>query len=264
MLRPYPQYSSIGADFVNLASSNYNSLQITLSKRMSSGLTFNVNHTWSKTLSDAGTGRSAYFWQIEKTHGESDRRHVFNAMVAYELPFGPGRAINPGNVVARAVVSGWRLSSITRLRSGLPYGIIGASCNLPNAGGCRASYNPSFSGSVRINGDWGSGDLLGARPSFLDAKAFMNPAPYTYGNTPGAGAYGLYSPGFWNEDLGVMRRFGITERFKLDFSAAASNLANAVILNGPASLDINNANFGRITGQQNSPRSVQLALKLDF
>jgi hypothetical protein len=61
----------------------------------------------------------------------------------------------------------------------LPYGIIGASCNLPNAGGCRASYNPNFSGSVRIGGDWGSGDLLGARPVFLDRTAFMNPAPYT-------------------------------------------------------------------------------------
>jgi hypothetical protein len=98
-------------------------------------------------------GRSAYFWKIEKTHGESDRRHVFNAMVVYELPFGTGRAMNPANVVARGLVSGWRLSSITRLRSGLPYGIIGASCNLPSAGGCRASYDPNFTGSVRINGE---------------------------------------------------------------------------------------------------------------
>jgi hypothetical protein len=37
-----------------------------------------------------------------------------------------------------------------------------------------------------------------------------------------------------------------------------------VIFNGPASLDINNANFGRITGQQNSARSMQFALKLNF
>jgi len=231
---------------------------------MSSGLTFNINHTWSKTLSDAGAGRSGYFWQIEKTHGESDRRHVFNAMVVYELPFGPGRAINPDHAVTRALASGWRLSSILRLRSGLPYGVIGASCNLPSAGGCRASYNPSFSGSPRIGGDWGSGDLLGARPIFLDAKAFMNPAPYTYGNTPGAGAYGLYSPGFWNEDLGVTRQFRVTERVKVDFSAEAYNVTNSVIFNGPASLDINNANFGRITGQQNSARSMQFALKLNF
>jgi len=264
MLRPFPQYSGVNADFVNLANSNYNSLQITLQKRMSNGLTFNINHTWSKTLSDANAGRSAYFWQQEKSHGESDRRHVFNAMVVYQLPFGPGQPVNPSNAAVRAIAAGWRLSSITRIRSGLPYGIIGAACQLPSAGGCRASYNPAFSGPVRINGEWGSGDLLGARPTFLDARAFQNPAPYTYGNTPGAGAYGLYNPGFWNEDVSVTRRFSVTERLKIDFSADAFNLANTVAFNGPASLDINNANFGRITSQQNAPRSVQLALKLSF
>ncbi len=104
--------------------------------------------------------RSAYFWQIEKTHGESDRRHVFNAMVVYELPFGAGHAFGPANVVARALVSGWRLSSITRVRSGLPCGIMGG-----------------LTESVRINGEWGSGDLLGARPRFLGRTAFMSPAP---------------------------------------------------------------------------------------
>ena len=36
------------------------------------------------------------------------------------------------------------------------------------------------------------------------------------------------------------------------------------MIDGPASLDITNANFGRITGQQNTPRSFQLALKLRF
>jgi hypothetical protein len=63
---------------------------------------------------------------------------------------------------------------------------------------------------------------------------------------------------------GGTRQFPITERIKLDFSAEAFNVANAVIFGGPASPDINNANFGRITGQQNSARSIQLALKLNF
>jgi hypothetical protein len=93
---------------------------------------------------------------------------------------------------------------------------------------------------VRINGDRGTGHLLGAE------------------------AYGPYNPGFWNEDLGVTRQFRIIERWELDFSAEAFKVANAVTFSGPASLDINDANFGRITRQQNSARSVQLALKVDF
>jgi hypothetical protein len=258
MLRPFPQYSGVNADFVNLANSNYNSLQLTLQKRMANGLTFNINHTWSKTLSDANAGRSGYFWQNEKSHGESDRRHVFNGMLVYQTKFALQSAW------AKAAVNGWRVSSITRIRSGLPYGIIAASCTLPNAGGCRASYAPGFTGAVRINGEWGSGDLLGARPIFVDRNAFRNPAPYTYGDTPAAGAYGLVGPGFWNEDMSVTRQFTVKEKFKVDFTVEGFNVTNAVAFSGPASLDINNANFGRITSQQNSPRSLQMALKLSF
>jgi hypothetical protein len=264
MLKPFPQYNTIGAAFVNVASSNYNSLQITLNRRLSSGLTFNINHTWSKTLSDAGAGQTEYFWANEKSHGESDLRHVFNALVVWELPFGPGRMINPDNAVVRQLVRGWRMSSITRIRQGSPMGIFGATCNTPSAGTCRASYNPNFTGSVRIGGEWGSGDLLGAvKPVFLDRNAFVSPAAYTYGNTPRAGSYGLYNPSFWNEDVSVARQFAITERFRVDFSADAFNVFNTVIFGG-ANLTITNAAFGQVSSQSNSPRSVQLALKLNF
>lgn len=262
MLRPFPQYSSIGDPYGNIANSNYNSLQVTLRRRMSAGLTFNINYTWSKTLTDGEiTGRSAYFWKIER--GEVNQPHVLNATFVYELPFGRRHRLSPGNRALRAMVSDWRLSGITRVRSGDPYGRISASCNVPYAGTCNADYNRDFQGSVRI-GKWGEGDLLGARPAFLDKNAFKNPAPYTYGDTPPTGAYGLYNPWFWNQDLSVMRRFRVTERFVLNFQADAFNVFNTVIFSGPASLDINSSNFGRITSQQNSPRTVQLSLKLTF
>ena len=85
---------------------------------MSSGLTFNINLHLEQDhfrRADAGAGRTAYFWESEKTHGESDRRHVFNAMVVYELPFGKA---DRSNALRGALVSGWRLSSITRLHVG--------------------------------------------------------------------------------------------------------------------------------------------------
>ena len=50
-LRPYPQYSSISANLYN-GISNYNSAQVTVTKRMSYGLQFDLNYTWSHMLDD--------------------------------------------------------------------------------------------------------------------------------------------------------------------------------------------------------------------
>lgn len=264
MLRPFPQYAGVNTPYNSVASSNYNSLQVTLKKTMSGGLTFNFNYTWSKTLTDAQGGRTEYFWKQEKTLGEAHMAHIFNGTFVYDLPFGAGRAFSPSNHALRILVSGWRLSGITRVRTGTPLGTIGANCNVPFAGTCHADLNPDFRGPVRINGDWGSGDLLGARPRFLDPAAFRNPAPFTFGDTPRTGVFGLTNPTFWGQDLSVARQIPLSERFRLMVQADAFNVFNHVIFAGPASLDINSANFGRVTAQSNEPRIVQLSLKLQF
>ena len=84
-----------------------------------------------------------------------------------------------------AIVSNWQVSGITTYRSGAGLGVFAASCTLPNAGSFYSSYNPGFSGPVRINGSYGSGNLSGSNTTaFLTVGAFVNPAAYTYGNTP--------------------------------------------------------------------------------
>jgi hypothetical protein len=99
--------------------------------------------------------------------GVNDQPHIVNAMIVYNLPFGTDDRWGSHNRVVSAIVRGWRVSGITQFRSGRPIGTtgsIGAACNLPNAGTCYASFNPSFSGPVRINGNYGDGDVLGANP----------------------------------------------------------------------------------------------------
>ncbi len=264
MLRPFPQYAGITDVFGNIGQSSYNALQVTLARRMSSGLTFNANYTFSKNLSDTNGGRSAYFWKDAKSLTATDQPHVFNALVVYELPFGQGRPLQPVNRVASALVSGWRISSITRIFSGFPVGSIGGTCNLPNAGGCQASFNPAFNGNVRINGDWGSGDLLGANtPAFLDKNAFISPAPYTYGNTPITGALGLRAPHAFNEDLSLKREFRIREAVRLQFQWDAFNAFNNVRFSAPA-INASSSNFGKITSQANMPRLMQVSTRLEF
>src|SRR5262249_39653964 len=153
----------------------------------------------------------------------------------------------------------WQISSITTYRSGGLFGTIAASCNTPSAGSCYADYNPAFSGPVRINGAYGSGDVRSA--VYLDINAFKNPAAFTYGTTPRTGAYNLRGPSNSNENVSLRREFPIRESWKLTFVADALNVFNWVRFAAP-NLNITNSNFGKITGVANSPRVVQLSLRL--
>ena len=143
-------------------------------------------------------------------------------------------------------------------------GTIAAACNLPNAGGCYANYNPSFTGSPRINGGYGSGDLLGANPpAFLDKNAFASPAAFTYGNTPRTGVFGLEEPSSFGADLSVRREFSLREPLKLIFQADAINALNLVNFSAPPT-NITSSNFGKIAGQSNRPRELQLSARVTF
>jgi hypothetical protein len=64
-----------------------------LQQRLSKGLTYNINYTYSKALGNIFGIRSAYLGHldIDKSISNTDMRHVFNASFSYDLPFGKGR-----------------------------------------------------------------------------------------------------------------------------------------------------------------------------
>jgi hypothetical protein len=258
MLRPFPQYPGVSDLWGDVANDNYNSLQVIVNKKLSHGLTLNSNYFFSKAFSDDTGSRSAYNWKIEKAQ-QTDPSHVVNVLLLYSLPFGKGQTLAGNSKVADAFLGHWQISSITTYRSGSLFGTIGASCNTPNAGSCYADYAPGFTGPVRINGDYGNGDVRSA--VYLDINAFKNPAAYTYGTTPRTGAYNLRGPSNSNESMSLRRDFPIHETWKLTFVADALNVFNLVRFGMP-NLAINNTSFGKITGVANSPRVVQLSLRL--
>ncbi|MGH6961941.1 MAG: hypothetical protein ACREE7_15775, partial [Dongiaceae bacterium] len=213
---------------------------------------------------DTAGNRSAYNWKTEKAVGVNDQTHIMNGTFVYQLPLGRGHARGSGNPVLRAIVSDWEFSGITQYRTGRPLGIIAAACNLPNAGGCYADFNPAFSGAARINGDWGSGDVRGtAAPAFIDRNAFVSPAAYTYGNTPRTLAFGLRNPASFNQDMSLRRTFRIRERLRLKIGVAAFNVFNRVGFGGIGT-NITSANFGTVSTQANAPRQVQLTARIEL
>jgi hypothetical protein len=259
MLKPWPQYTSIAAPYNNDGQLSYHALQASIQQRLSNGLTFNVNYTYSKSLGTINGFRSAYIG--EKNLSTTDIPHAWNAFYSYDLPFGKGRKFDTDNDVLRAVISGWQISGITRYAAGTPLGPFTATCNVPQAGTCWASYNPAFTGPVRINGGWGHGNVN--TTAYIDVNAFISPASFTYGNTPATGAYGLRNPHFANQDLSISRNFHIREGWRLQFGADTFNLLNSTRFGG-ISTNITAANFGRVSSQTNLPRVVQFKLRLEY
>jgi Carboxypeptidase regulatory-like domain/TonB dependent receptor len=263
MLRPFPQYSGVTDVYGDVARSTYHSLQFTLEKRRSDdGLIVNFNYTYSRTK-DNLTTRTGYNFDQDWAVGVNDQPHVWNAMVVYNVPFGAEGKPGGSNPVVRAIVKDWQISGITQFRSGRPLGSILAACNLPNAGTCYADFAPGFTGDVRINGDFGDGDVLGAAPpTYIDRAAFQSPAAFAFGNTPRTLAFDLRNPSSFNQDLSVRRDFRVS-RLKLGFGVDVFNLFNNVVFGG-IQANITNANFGRVSSQSNTPRVGQIKVRVEF
>ena len=177
MLTWMPQYSGTTDTWgTNVANANYNAFQFSVAKRMSRGLSVNINYTYSKAIDDAGTQRSGY--DIPAAYSADGIAHVKNRIDrslsinsqpenlsiygVYKLPFGKG-GIGADHFIVRALLGGWETSHIFQYSSGIPLALT-ASCggNLVTTtnqgqGTCMPNANPNFSGSVRKGGKWGTG-----------------------------------------------------------------------------------------------------------
>jgi hypothetical protein len=273
MLTPFPQYAGVGDKWPDFGNSNYNSLQVTAQRRFSHGLQFLISYTLSKEIDDAGSnmggffgavGRTAYNNKLEKAVGNQDIPNNLVMSWVYKVPFGAGHRLGSSNKVASALVSGWQWSGIQSYTQGTPLGSIGANCTVPHTGGCYADYNPNFSGSIKINGSYGTGNLLGATPPvYLNINAFQEPAPYTFGGTPRNLAYHLRNTTGLNENLSLSRDIKLKEFLTLRLVADAFNAFNRVQFTAP-NIAINSSAFGQIGSQYNTPREFQFDGKLIF
>jgi hypothetical protein len=75
--------------------------------------------------------------------------------------------------------------------------------------------------------------------------------------------FGIRTPGAFGQDLSLKRSFGITEKIHLALQADAVNVFNLVTFSAPG-LTITSSSFGKITGQSNGPRALQLSARVSF
>lgn len=260
-LRPFPQYNGWTDVWGDMGFSSYNSMQISISQKPRYGLSYTLNYTWSKLLDNTGTGRTAYGknTQREWSLSTTDLPQNLAAFGVWQEPFGKG-----SKSLVNSIIKNYSISAIYKYTAGVPLVPTASSCNQPNSGTCEPSYNPAFTGSARINGNYGN-PLYGVatKTPYIDANAFVKPSAYTLGNSPRTYPYALRAPGGDNLDMGLRRVFNLYERLSFTFRADVFNVTNNVRFAAP-NMVVGNSAFGLISGTSNSSRDVQFAAQIDF
>ena len=108
--------------------STYHGWQNSLRKRFSHNLSFDVNYTWSKSISNAGGDTGAYydgengvrnqnFFDLRADRGPSisDITHYFSGAWVYQLP-----ALTGQHAIVRHTLGGWQATGMVRAQTGLP------------------------------------------------------------------------------------------------------------------------------------------------
>lgn len=267
--------------------SNYSSMNATLQKQFSQGMTFQANYTWSKSVDDysqsetnfAGeTGANAQYGPdriLDRARSTFNVPHVFVFNSVYELPIGNGKTYLNSGGVASAILGGWQIGGILTMQQGLPF-TIGSS--IADAGFAFRANRPNVAPGVDINtvtsgtslGCAGvpAGTPIGTRDRYFDPCAFTRPDAGTLGN---ASRNLVIGPDLRNVNFNVSKVFTLTEAMRLQFRGEFFNLFNRVQLRNPAARVFTSRagvvpiSAGQITESlDGSARQIQFGLKLSF
>jgi hypothetical protein len=262
-LLAYPDYLEVDTFANHGSSSIYHSLQMSLSRRYSSGVTAMFSYTNGKLIDDSASVAGsqsqsidsfrlgAYNRRLDRALDEFDVSQRFVASALYELPF--AKRARP---FLKHSIGGWQLNTVASLQTGYPLDVRGAS-NYTNIDFPDVIRDPTLPASKRSANAW------------FDTDAFRNPQNFVVGNAPRT-LPNTRGPGLISVNASVFKNFRLKEKWKLEYRTEFFNVLNHVNLNdpnlgfSPNAQGLNaSANFGRITSSLPA-RRLQLALRITF
>lgn len=246
------------------ASSNYNSLQVSATRRFTRGLQFGLSYTWSKILGvvDSDTSNvSPYFAPRDRNYGplSYDRTHTLVINYMYDLPkLGKRLGWRP----AGWVLDNWELSGITSFISGSPFTPGFSTVDSTDLTGSTEGARIMVVGDPQL----AKGDRTFFRN--FNTDAFARTPARNFGN---AGTNILRGPGINNWDLNLTKRVPLfSEARYIQFRTELFNAWNHTQFSGlytTARFDAAgkqvDPNFGAFSAAR-SPRTVQLSLRVVF
>jgi outer membrane receptor protein involved in Fe transport len=238
----------------NHANSNYNSLQVTLTKRYSHGLYLLAGYTYGHAIDtatnnvaqSAGVPQNSLDYGAERGNGDFDIRNRFTLSATYDLP---------SREAPLQMLKGWQLNSILTLEGGEPFNLADFSDDISGTGELNDRWN-MFGPAKNVKWSTTSSRQSDCNPqNHLCYFDFSNDASsnqlceqhasldqlefygcYQSKNTvivpPDFGSFGnmgrnmFRGPAFKNWDFSVGKVWNLNERLKLQFRAEFFNLLN--------------------------------------
>jgi hypothetical protein len=258
----------------------YDSLQLSVSRRMSNGFQFTSAYTYAHAINWwAGNIAIPEYYHLNKaTQGGgtfqtaragTSTPHKVDASVIYQLPFGEGRAfLNSGGALAN-IFGGWQLSSTFTAASGTPFTVTSSAVSL------NAPGNPQLADQLEEDVE-----IFGFAPDqpYFDVTAFRAVTQARFGT----GTFNsLRGPGVRNLDLNVTRTLRMGGARTLQFKIDIYNVFNRPTFASPGRLNISDVTFnpdgsvanlngvGVINSTQNSGREyaeryIRLGVRMGF
>jgi hypothetical protein len=300
---PYLGFGPGGMQYFDtIGDIKYNSLQVTVRKQLSYGLTFQAAYTWSRAFADflgPGGANSGDPNNMAQQYGLNTQYRPQRLVVNYNYTIPTGGMKG----VAKAALGGWSLSGVTTIQDGFPliiadsrggaiYGLAGSPATILSRaqmapGATYADIASTGPMGARLGGaSGGCGYFACTTTNGVNTYTAFTTIPIV-GATPGVAGTGgtgwgnsgigaILGPGQLNFDVTLAKSTrvgGIHENAVLQFRAEFFNLFNHSQFGNPGTQGVGVApvannigagNFGQITSLSVNPRLMQLALKYVF
>jgi hypothetical protein len=240
--------------------SSYHSLQASLNKHLTRGMSFLVSYTWSHSIDNgsgyedsigeygAGLSTNPYNPSADIADSVFDARHRLIASYDYEIP-GITRYVN--NAFTRVALSGWHFAGITTLQTGFPMAIIDSSDPSFTTCGCDTA---NLVGKFRKLDPRSSATHL-----YFDTSAFQEAPIGSFGTLRRNPFHG---PGVNNTDALLAKRVSFGETRLVELRLEGYNLFNHTQFAAPVT-DIHSPLFGEVQ-TAGIGRVIQLGGKFYF
>ncbi|HEX4065254.1 MAG TPA: carboxypeptidase regulatory-like domain-containing protein [Acidobacteriaceae bacterium] len=262
-----PEYATLGRTastelLPRQTSTNYNSLQIKVTRRLRSGLTWTSGYAWQKALgfnsSTTGLGTYNFYIDFQRNYARTtwDRSQTYVQTFVYALPFGSNQRFATSGLAA-SLLGGWAVSGLFNADTGTPLFFTASSSQLNAPGNSQV---PDQVGPFKkLHG-------IGTTNPWFNTSAFVQPVGAVLGNMD----QNLYSgPALVTFDGSLERDIQLHESLGLTLRAQSFNVLNHPVFANPG-LTLGSSNFGQVTGTLGSAgssegiRAVQFAATLHF